>query len=106
MKTKVYIAGKYNDTNIIKCLANIKLGIRATVMAIHDGYIPFCPFLDFDPDLTRQEYQAYSMEWLYSCEEIWLLPNWNDSPGSIAEKETAEKLGIKIVYLTFGGGRV
>lgn len=102
---KVYIAGKYDDTSVIRCLNNIKLGIRWAVSAIHMGYIPFCPFLDFmfqlvgNPGLTDKQYKMYSMEWLYPCDEIWMLPNWKRSSGAIAEKDEAVKRGIKVVYL-------
>ena len=102
---KVYIAGKYNDENIIKCLANIKLGIKAAVKAFHEGYIPFCPWLDFlfnlvgDVDLTNAQYKAYSMVWLDACDEIWLLPNWVDSGGAKAELERARELKLVEKYL-------
>lgn len=104
-RKKVYIAGKYSATNIIDILKNIKMGIRASVDALHEGYIPFCPFLDFlynligDKPLTVEEYKEYSMEWLYSCDEIWLLPNWLASKGAKAELAEANKLGMKVVYL-------
>lgn len=105
MRKKVYIAGKYNATNTLECLANIKLGINASVKAIHEGCVPFCPFLDFlfnlvgETDLTMEQYKSYSMEWVYVCDEIWLLPNWKDSKGAIAELEVARKQGLKEVYL-------
>lgn len=102
---KVYIAGKYNDDDIIKCLANIKLGIQTAVKAIHDGYIPFCPFLDFmfylvgEKPLTVEEFKAYSMEWVESCDEIWVLPNWETSGGTKREIEKAQIMDIRVRYL-------
>ena len=44
---RVYIAGKYDDTNVIQVLKNIRVGIKASVKALRTGYIPFCPWLDF-----------------------------------------------------------
>ena len=92
-------------TSLIKCLSNIKIGIMWAAQAIKRGYVPFCPFLDFlfnlvgKESLTDAEFKAYSMEWVYSCDEIWLLPNWKDSPGAIAELKVAEGRNMKVVYL-------
>lgn len=107
MKRKVYIAGKYNDTDVIKVLHNIREGIALATYVLKQGDIPFCPFLDFlfvmfDPEkkLTSQNMRDYSMAWLEACDELWLLPSWINSGGCKAEVQRARELGIKIKTAT------
>lgn len=107
MKRKVYIAGKYNDTDVIKVLHNIREGIALATYVLKQGDIPFCPFLDFlfvmfDPEkkLTSQNMRDYSMAWLEDCDELWLLPSWVNSGGCKAEVQRALELGIKIKTAT------
>jgi hypothetical protein len=103
---KVYIAGKYDDTNVIGILSNIRVGIKMAVYALKQGYLPFCPFLDFmfalvagGEDLTVTNFKDYSMEWLKVCDEIWLLPSWVNSNGAKKELAQAQELKLKVVYL-------
>ena len=83
---KIYVAGKYDDDNVISVLTNIKIGIELSVEILRGGDIPFCPFLDFlfvlsgnGHGLTSKNFRDYSMEWLRCCDEIWLLPSWKNS---------------------------
>ena len=107
MKKKIYIAGKYDDDNVVKVLCNIRLGIKTAIQALLDGYIPFCPFLDFNfvllngtgTELTQQHFRDYSMAWLPHCDEVWVMHNWKTSGGTKAEIAEAEKLGIPVKYL-------
>ncbi len=103
---RVYIAGKYNDTDIISVLRNIREGIEAAVDVLNNGDIPFCPFIDFlfalvngGESLTEAQFKAYSMEWLRVCDEILLLPSWERSNGSKSELEEAVRLGIEVRFL-------
>lgn len=103
MKKKIYVAGRYNDDDVIKVLHNIREGIALATFILKQGDIPFCPFLDFlfimfDPDkkLTSQNMKDYSMAWLEDCDELWLLPSWTESKGCLAEVQRARELGIKI----------
>ena len=99
---RIYVAGKYNDSNVINVLNNIKKGTRKCVEIIKRGDVPFCPWLDFQfqwyGDLTVEEYRRYSMSWLEACDEIYVLNNWRTSGGTKAEIKRAEELGIPVVY--------
>ena len=105
MKKKVYIAGPINASNVVDALNNIQRGIDASVEALLSGVIPFSPFLDFQLVLASRGkidipmIREYSMEWLYACEEIWVLPNWETSTGTKAEIAVAKELGLPIIYL-------
>lgn len=101
---KIYIAGKYDDTNVIDVLGNIRKGIELAVQVLKNGDIPFCPFLDFMFALVDKGYQLgivdfrnYSMEWLKVCDEVWLLDNWRTSGGCKAEIKEAKELGIPVL---------
>jgi len=103
---KVYIAGKYNDTSVVRCLNNIRVGIIAAVKVLKRGDIPFCPFLDClfvlvggAGDLTEQHFRDYSIEWLKACDEILLLPSWQRSKGCAAELALAQELGLKVTFV-------
>jgi len=101
---RIYIAGKYSADNILGCLSNIHDGIKKSVEVLKQGDAPFCPWLDyqfhfFDKTLTIEDYYRYSMAWLEVSDEVWVLPNSENSKGTRAEITRAKELGIKIKYL-------
>jgi len=101
---KVFIAGKYNDGNIMKCLLNIRNGQRAAYNLMLMGYAPFCPFLDYqlvlhsdyDDGLNVYMLKDISIAFLKVCDCMYILPSWKDSDGAKAEIEIAIKEGIPI----------
>ena len=99
---RIYVAGKYNDDNVIGVLNNIKKGTKKCVEILKKGDIPFCPWLDFQfqwyGDLTAEEFRKYSMSWLEVCDILYVLNNWETSGGTKAEIKRAEELGIPIIY--------
>lgn len=101
---RIYIAGKYSDSNIIGCLNNIHDGIKKSVEVLKMGHAPFCPWLDyqfqfFDKTLTVEDYYRYSMAWLEVADEVWVLPGHQFSKGTKAEISRALELGIPVKYL-------
>jgi hypothetical protein len=101
--TKVYIAGAYSADNVIDVMKNIREGIKASARVLGLGYAPFCPFLDYQfsffEDITVEEYYNYSMAWLEVSDEVWVLPNWENSKGTIKEIARAKELDIPVNYL-------
>jgi hypothetical protein len=103
---RVYVAGKYNDSDVIKILSNMRLGMRTCVEVFKRGFAPFCPWLDYQfslmlregENLTVEDYYAYSMAWLEASDCVLMLPNWEDSKGAIAEKKRADELYIPVYY--------
>lgn len=100
---RIYVAGKYSADNVIDVLSNMHDGIKMAVKVLKMGHAPFCPWLDYQfhffQKLTIEEYYRYSMAWLEVSDEVWVLPDWENSKGTIAEIKRAEELGIPVVYL-------
>lgn len=100
---RIYVAGKYSADNVIDVLKNIRIGISACAKIIKEGNSPFCPWLDWQfsmfEDITVPEYYAYSMAWLEVSDEVWVLPNWETSKGTVKEIARAEELKIPVKYI-------
>jgi len=103
---RVYVAGKYDDKDIISILNNMRLGIRTCTELLLKGFAPFCPWLDYhfalmlrdNEKLDRESYLKYSMTWLGVSDCVLTLPNWEKSVGALDEIEKAKKLGIRVYH--------
>lgn len=103
---RIYIAGPYSSDNIIGCLDNIRNGMRLATEVFLAGLSPWCPWHDFhhqlmlrgDEHLTVDDYYRFSMAWLEVSDAMLLLPGWESSVGTLAEKRRAEELNIPIFY--------
>ena len=62
------------------------LGERAEELAKENG-------TDFYTEIMKLDLEA-----LCWCDAIYLLPDWEDSPGAMREKAEAERLGLSIWY--------
>jgi hypothetical protein len=103
---RIYIAGPISG-GTLETLANIRAGLKAAAKAIKQGFAPFIPHLDFQLNLvadeadvlTKEEFQANSMAFVDVCEEMWILPGWENSGGTKREMERAKDLGIPIKFI-------
>lgn len=100
---RVYVAGKYSDSNIINCLNNMHDGMKASVEVLKLGYACFCPWLDyqfqfFDKSLVVEDYYRYSIAWLEVSDCMLVLPNFENSKGTLSEIKRAKELSIPIFY--------
>lgn len=101
---RIYVAGKYSAPTTIDVLNNIHDGIKASVEIIRQGHSVFCPWLDhqfhfFDKTITKEEYQRNSMAWVEVADEVWVLPNSENSGGTQREIARAKELGIPVKFL-------
>jgi hypothetical protein len=103
---RVYVAGPYSANNVIEVLENIRRGQRASVEILLAGHEPFCPWLDYQfqfmlregENLTVKDYYRYSMAWLEVSDAMVILDGWQNSKGTLAEVDCAQKLGIQIYH--------
>lgn len=104
MRQRIYLAGAYSADNILKCLVNMRIGIKVAAKFIKHGHAVFCPFIDYQfhffEDLEIKDYYEYSLAFLEVCDEMWVLPAWENSKGTRAEIEFAMEKQIPIKYLT------
>jgi hypothetical protein len=107
---KAYIAGKVSGMpeHIVKAKFDAKM-----FELLEKGIFPLNPVLEIKstnrerqqlglPKWTDKTHRNKIMRqcviWLAECDEIHLLPDWQESKGAIDERDIALKLGIKIVY--------
>jgi len=102
---RVYIAGKYDDENVVKVLANIRRGVHMAAHLMLNGYDIYCPFLDFQLAfvdcgslLTKQMFQKNSLAWVDVSDAILVLPGWETSGGTKREIARAKDLGIPVCF--------
>lgn len=102
---RIYIAGKYNDKDIVSCLANIRRGIEMGAYLVKEGFAVYCPFLDFQFGLSmfgyaieKKDYQDNSMAWVEVSDALFILPGWETSGGTKREIARAESLCIPVFY--------
>jgi len=106
---RIYVAGLYSknvsgeNANVIEVLANMRVGLLASMDVLKKGHAPFVPWIDFQfglvtDGLTVEDYYRYSIAWLEVSEAALFLPGWQRGRGTIAEHELAVKMGIPIYY--------
>jgi len=107
---RIYVAGNYstNDNggtaNIIEAMQNIRAGQKASMAVWKAGFIPFCPWLDYqfclvdDEPPTIKMFQEYSMAWLEVSDAVLVISGAGNGGGVDAEIERARDLNIPIFY--------
>jgi hypothetical protein len=108
---KVYIAGAYNDDNVLSVLKNIGRGEEEAAKLFMMGYAVFCPWFDKSFVIRHPEhkfdvkqFKDYSLEWLRVSDVVYIVPNmnglksWKDSRGTLDEIEEANKCKIPVVF--------
>jgi hypothetical protein len=103
---RVYVAGSYNGPDVITVLNNMRIGMRAGVEVLRAGFSPWVPWFDYHfqlmlrpgETLTIQDYYNYSMAWLRVSDAVYVCNYREDSKGTKAEIEEAQRLGIPVYY--------
>jgi len=99
---KVYVAGPIHGVNMLHTLANIDNGESWTAKIFQLGFSPFPVFCDYTfvkrvrPVPQIQDVYNYCVAWLRSADALFMIPGWENSTGSLAEKKIAEEEHIPI----------
>ena len=110
---KIYIAGPYSPKNCdlhtapIIAHRNVKKAIEVFWKLVKKGHYPYIPHLSHFIHLETPEdmipppqefWYKFDLEWLKSCDAIFMLEGWENSRGARLELETAKKLGLQIFF--------
>ena len=81
-RLKIYVAGAYSDTNVLRVLKNIGRGQYWAAELFMEGFAPFSPwadrdfiFMNFQEDFKVEDFYEYSMEWLKVSDAVFVVPD-------------------------------
>ena len=110
-RLRVYVAGAYSDTNVLRVLKNIGRGQYWSSRLFMKGLAPFSPWFDkefviqnWEQDFRVEDFYEYSIEWLKVSEAVFVVPNidgmknWEDSGGVKEEIEIAKECKIPVFF--------
>src|SRR5574337_1733709 len=95
----IYIAGKFRGTTPWDVECNIREAEFWGLFVAQHGGIPLIPhtmFRHFDGSLPDEFWLSATMDLLRRCDALYLIPNWTESRGAIAERAEAERLNLPI----------
>jgi len=103
---RVYVGGPYRCSG--KCgvdLNHMRRGLNMGMDVFLAGYYPFIPWLDYllkligrGEELETKHLQDNGIAWLLVSDVLLIMPGFENSSGTLAEIEEAEKHGIPVVY--------
>lgn len=97
----IYIAGPFRGSNAWAVECNIRRAEKVAFEVAEMGLVPLCPHTMtrfFNGTLTDAYWLAATMELLRRCDAILLLPCWQSSSGSVAERAEARRLGLPVLH--------
>jgi len=97
----VYVAGKYTvgDTD-----QNVRIARDVAVKLWDLGFAVICPHTNhgyFENDCKVADYDDYldgCHLMVKGCDILYMLPDWDESPGAKSERRLATTLDIPVVY--------
>ena len=110
----VYITGPYMGTDYLSIDRNITRAREAAAWLANNGIGFFCPHMNsahfeaITPDVPPDFWYELDLRFLDACDALLLIEGWEDSKGSRAEKEHAEKRGMPVFvfqhFFSLSGG--
>lgn len=96
-KTRVYVAGPYTKGDVA---VNVRQACLMGDLLLSEGYAPFIPhlthFLHMLAPRAYEEWLAFDLEWLRTCDVVLRLPG--ESNGADKEVEEAKRLGMPVYF--------
>lgn len=93
---RIYISGKMTGLEAQEIAANFK---EAKRQLCRPDVIPISPTgIDYGDKLAWAEYMRLDEVLIQICDAIYMLSNWQDSPGACHELEYARSLGKPVIY--------
>ena len=92
---RIYIAGKITGlpmSEYQECF------MRAHHRLADAGHKPINPIYLCCFDLPYEAYMEIDKILLSTCDAIYMLSNWEDSPGAMEELSHARKLGLRAIF--------
>ena len=96
---KAYVAGPYRAKTHYEIEQNIRRAEAVAIELWQKGYAVFCPHKNtahFDGLCPDYVWLEGDLEWLVYADVLVLVPGWENSLGTLLEREEAERLGIEI----------
>lgn len=94
---KCYIAGKIGDLPELVYHGNFNKG-KEDVLALGLQPTSPCDIHGHCLHSTWLEYMRCDLKELLSCDNVYALNNWQDSPGATIEVNLAVSLGLNVIY--------
>lgn len=95
-KNKIYISGKISGLDENEAF---KMFEEAEITMSALGFEVVNPMkLPHNHDKTWLSYMREDVKALVDCDAIYMLPNWTDSKGALAEFRLAVSLGLEIHF--------
>ena len=95
MAKTIYIAGKMYGLPEAEVREKFK---KATSQLKEEGYKVVSPVSEFEGNKSWEDTMRHSIKTMLECDEIHLLPCWQESRGAQLERDIALRLGMNVVY--------
>lgn len=101
----IYIAGPYSADTEEERDKNVLIAKKAAQYYADLGYAVFCPHLQTQgwEDETKLSYGyflAADLYWLRKCDDVAMLPGWEESYGATIEHTIARGLEKRIYHIS------
>ena len=97
----IFVSGPYRADTKAGISQNIKNAREAAKELWRQGWAVICPHLNtahFDGVCPDDVWLRGDLEILSRCDAIYMLRNWRDSSGAVAEHDAAVDWGLEIIY--------
>jgi len=97
----IYVAGPYRAETRSEIGLNILRAEKVAKRLWEDGYAVICPHANsahFDGVVADRCFLEGDIEILTRCDAIYMMKNWQDSEGAMAEHAVAMELDMEIIY--------